>query len=124
MNDLRTTIFALRTSLEESIKYYGCTVSTITNWVNDSFVLHEQYQLAVTMIAKSVLIKNPNGENELVIADDESIMSNYNIMQGPIEDKAVYLRMYTPGKGYSRVNIFTKQIENLGNKKKKWDWYK
>lgn len=122
--DLSMTIFALRTGLEDTIRHYGCTVPTIINWIDDSFVIPEAYLLGVTMIAKSVLIVNPDGENELVIADDESVLTHYHIMEAPIAEKAVYLRVYTPGKGYSRVNIFTKQVEFLGNKKKKWDWYK
>lgn len=108
-------LFALRISLEDAIRYNGCSFNTISNWLSD--IYDDKYDLAVAMLSKSIYINN-----ELIIPSDESILAHLYLIPGAVEDKNVNIRMCVPD-GYAKINIFTGEITKLGNNKSSWTWF-
>lgn len=113
-------LFALRHTLTQVTKFNNCNFETISNWLSD--MKPDSYDVAIAMLAKSVILTHGN-TTELLIGSDDDIIMHLNIISGAISQHEVYVRMYDPVEGYSKMNIFTGEIKKLGFNKTNWTWY-
>lgn len=120
MNAYETELFAMRTSLEDHVRFRGCSYESLTSWLSD-MLNEELYELGIAMLSKSTIIRS-HGNEELFIPTDESILGHLHLIHGAVMNRSVNIRIYGDD-GYSKMNLFNGQITKLGLDKSRWTWY-